>query len=101
MFSDSLTELFLSDMLKPNEKLKPFSQRPLSLLEKLSSGNAITRKKYLCYWYFESELLEAYVTYVAALNTMSHDTIDANKEKAVGAMYKLLCGSQEQEKVDT
>lgn len=98
--ADSLTELFVTSLLKRNEKLKSFHERPLSLLDELSSGNAITRKKYLCNWYFESELKEAFASFVIALNGVSHDTVEANKEKAVGAMYKLLHGTQEQEKVN-
>lgn len=85
--------------MKPNEKLKAFYERPLSLLKELSSGNDVTRKKYLTYWYFESELKEAYASYILALNVMSHDTVETNKEKTITAMYKLLCGNPEQEKV--
>lgn len=85
--------------MKPNVTLKTFRERPLSLLDKFSSGNVITRKKYLCHWHFEGDLKEAYASYIQALNAVSHDTIETNKEKAVGAMYKLLCGNPEQEKV--
>ncbi|KAJ8976913.1 hypothetical protein NQ317_014085 [Molorchus minor] len=95
---DTLRELFLTDLLLPNRKLKSFHQRPLSLLNKLSSGNAITRRKLLSIWYFEDQLKEIYTQFVLALNTVSHDTVDNNKEKAISAMYKLLAGNCEQEK---
>ncbi|XP_065161125.1 CCAAT/enhancer-binding protein zeta-like [Atheta coriaria] len=95
---ETLSELFLSDLLRPNEKLRSFYDRPLSQLSELSSGNAITRRKYLYHWYFEDQLKEAYNTFVQALNAASHDTVDSNKEKAVAAMSNLLSGNPEQEK---
>ncbi|GJQ67721.1 hypothetical protein Trydic_g16541 [Trypoxylus dichotomus] len=95
---DTLTELFLTCLLKPNLKLKPFHQRPLMQLAQISSGNARTRQKYLAYWYFEDQLKEIYAHFVLALNTAAHDTLDVNKEKAIGAMYRLLEGNPEQEK---
>ncbi|XP_022915981.2 CCAAT/enhancer-binding protein zeta [Onthophagus taurus] len=95
---ETLSELFLSDLLRPNNKLKPFYQRPIGLLNELSSGNAVTRRKYLAYWYFEDQLKETYTTFVLALNKVAQDTVDHNKEKAIAAMYKLLAGNPEQEK---
>ncbi|XP_064211688.1 CCAAT/enhancer-binding protein zeta [Tribolium castaneum] len=95
---DTLTELFLSDLLRPDQKLKAFHQRPLALLQELSSGNAITRRKLLSNWYFEDQLKELYTTFVLALNNVAHDVLDNNKEKAISSMYKLLAGNPEQEK---
>lgn len=100
-FLDTLTELFLSDLLIPHRKLKVFHQRPLALLNEMSSGNAVTRRKLLSSWYFEDQLKETYTTFVLALNAVAHDTVDSNKEKAISAMYKLLAGNPEQEKVNT
>lgn len=99
VFLDTLTELFLQDLLLPNRKLQAFHQKPLSLLNELSSGNAITRRKILSIWYFEDQLKELYNTYIDGLNTAAHDSIDSNKEKSIGAIYKLLAGNPEQEKV--
>lgn len=65
----------------------------------LSSGNAITRRKLLSLWYFEDQLKEIYTSFVLAVNTVSHDTVESNKEKAITAMYKLLAGNSEQEQV--
>lgn len=101
LIADTLTELFLSDILIPHRKLKAFHQRPLSLLNDMSSGNAVTRRKLLSLWYFEDQLKETYTSYVLALNTVAHDTVENNKEKAISAMYKLLAGNPEQEKVKT
>lgn len=66
----------------------------------MSSGNAVTRRKLLSTWYFEDQLKETYTSFVLALNSVAHDTVDKNKEKAISAMYKLLAGNSEQEKVD-
>lgn len=99
-FAETLTELFLSDLLRPDRKLKALHQRPLSLLNELSSGNATTRRKLLSYWYFEDQLKEIYTSFVLAINKIAHDTVDNNKEKAITAMYKLLAGNPEQEKVN-
>lgn len=96
---DTLTELFLSDLLIPEKKLKPFHDRPLSKLDELSSGNSGTRKKYLSVWYFEDQLKECYTQFVLALNKAAHDSVESNKEKAISCMYKLLAGNPEQEKV--
>ncbi|KAJ8957550.1 hypothetical protein NQ318_020589 [Aromia moschata] len=95
---DTLQELFLSDLLLPDKKLRAFHQRPLSEINELSSGNAVTRRKLLSVWYFEDQLKEVYTQFVLALNTVAHDTVESNKEKAVSAMYKLLAGNPEQEK---
>lgn len=94
---ETLTELFLSDLLVPDRKLKLFHQRPLGKLNDLSSGNTKTRNKYLCHWYFEDQLKEAYTNFVQALNTTAHDSVDANREKAITSMTNLLIGNAEQE----
>ena len=96
---ETLVELFLADLLKPDAKLKAFHQQPLTNINQLSSGNITTRKKYLSYWYFEDQLKELYTSFVLSLNNVAHDTVVTNKEKAIGAMYKLLAGNPEQEKV--
>lgn len=71
----------------------------MSALNELSSGNAVSRRKILSLWYFEDQLKEIYATFVLALNTVAHDTVDSNKDKAVTALYKLLIDNPEQEKV--
>lgn len=96
---ESLTELFLTDLLIPHRKLKAFHQRPLAALAGFASGDVGIRKKYLHMWYFEDQLKETYTSYVLALNKVAHDTVETNKEKAISAMYKLLAGNPEQEKV--
>jgi ribosome biogenesis protein MAK21 len=95
---DTLTELFLTDLLIPDKKLKAFHQRPLSILTDLSSGNIVTKKKLLSIWYFEDQLKELYTSFVLALNKVALDVLDSNKEKAISSMLKLLTGNPEQEK---
>ncbi|XP_044748436.1 CCAAT/enhancer-binding protein zeta [Coccinella septempunctata] len=95
---DALTDLFLEDLLLPNRKLQAFHQKPLTLLNNLSSGNAVSRRKILSVWYFEDQLKEIYDTYIEALNTAAHDSVDNNKEKAITGLFKLLSGNPEQEK---
>lgn len=94
----TLSELFLSDLLKPDQKLKLFYERPLSQLTQLTSGNIVTRKRRLILWYFEDQLKETYSNFVKALATAAHDSVDATKEKAINAMYVMLAGHPEQEK---
>lgn len=94
-----MTELFVTDLLIPHRKLKAFYQQPLDALNDVAAGDTGIRKKYLSMWYFEDQLKETYTSYVLALNKVAHDTVDSNKEKAISAMYKLLAGNSEQEKV--
>nr|CAD7430130.1 unnamed protein product [Timema monikensis] len=94
---DTLTELFLGDLLPPNRKLRVFEACPLSLLDKLSGGNVATRQARLVSWYYEDQLKQLYHTFVEALNLVARDTVDNNKEKAVSAMFKLLSGNPEKE----
>lgn len=95
---ENLNELFLKSLLREGAKLKRFSSRPLNDLQSLSSGNINTKKKLLTYYYFEDQLKEVFANYVQALNNLAHDSVDANKEKAVSAMFKLLLNNPEQEK---
>lgn len=94
-----MTELFLTDLLRPFKKLKRFEDHPLSLLFDLTSGNAMSRKKRLAAWVFEDQLKTLYSQFVNAIDLVSKDTVEANREKAVSAMYKLLAGNPEQEEV--
>jgi hypothetical protein len=97
--ADTLTELFLSDLLRPDRKLREFEKCPLALLDKYSSGNHVSRKSRLIHWYYEDQLKKLYYSFTVALNTAAQDSVERNKEKAITAMYKLLAGSPEQEAV--
>lgn len=98
MIIDNLRELFSSDLLHPESKLFNFEQQNFNLLnEKLFADNPLKRRQLLAHWYFEDQLKICYSQFVDALNTVAHDTLDANKEKAITNMYKLLAKNPEQE----
>lgn len=59
----------------------------------------MSRKKRLAAWVFEDQLKTLYLQFVSAIDLVSKDTVEANREKAVSAMYKLLAGNPEQEEV--
>ncbi|XP_060535231.1 CCAAT/enhancer-binding protein zeta [Cylas formicarius] len=96
---ETLTDLFLTYLLKPRECLKVFDKRPLSLLSDLCSGDGVKRRKMLALWYFEDQLKEIFHSFLKALNAAAQDTVEKNKEKALTAMFKLLVGNPEQEKI--
>ncbi|XP_064621873.1 CCAAT/enhancer-binding protein zeta-like [Lineus longissimus] len=96
---DTLKELFLSDLLPDNRKLKTFEQHPLSAVDELASGNKDSRDKRLLMWYVEDQLKEAYAKFVKALEGISHDTLPASKKKAMNVIFELLISKPEQEKV--
>ncbi|XP_046738852.1 CCAAT/enhancer-binding protein zeta [Diprion similis] len=98
MIIDTLQELFSSDLLHPDYKLFTFEQQNFILLsDKLFANNPIKRRQLLAHWYFEDQLKMCYSQFIDALNTVAHDTLDANKEKAITNMYKLLAKNAEQE----
>ncbi|XP_072934017.1 CCAAT/enhancer-binding protein zeta isoform X2 [Epargyreus clarus] len=96
---DALSELLISDLLIPDMKLRTFDQHPLGHIDEMTSGNKQARRNILKLWYFEDQLKELYGTYVEALNKFAHDTVEANKEKAVSAMSYLLMHHPEREKM--
>lgn len=96
---ETLTELFLSDLLRHGKTLKTFEQHPLSMLNDLTSGNALSRRHRLAYWIFEDHLKRLYVQFINAIDVVGKDTIESNREKAVTAMHKLLSGNMEQSTV--
>ncbi|XP_060808069.1 CCAAT/enhancer-binding protein zeta [Amyelois transitella] len=96
---DALSELLISDLLIPDVKLRTFDQHPLGHVDDMTSGNKQQRRNILKLWYYEDQLKELYGTYVEALNKFGHDSVDANKEKAVSAMSYLLMHHPEREKM--
>uniref|UniRef100_A0A1B6DE74 CCAAT/enhancer-binding protein zeta n=1 Tax=Clastoptera arizonana TaxID=38151 RepID=A0A1B6DE74_9HEMI len=93
---ETLTELFVSDLLKHEECLKTFDQHPLSLLNEITSGNGIARRNRLAHWMFEDHLKKLYLQFITSIDVVGKDTIESNREKAVTAMFKLLVGNVEQ-----
>ncbi|XP_072542967.1 CCAAT/enhancer-binding protein zeta [Salminus brasiliensis] len=98
MALDTLRELLLSDLLPENRKLRAFAQRPFDELEERASGNRDVRDRRLVFWYFEHRLKLLMAEFVVALNTLAHDSVLANKTKALTTAHELLCNQPEQEK---
>ncbi len=98
MALDTLRELLLSDLLPEHRKLRPFAQHPFDQLEEKASGNRDTRDRRLVLWYFEHQLKHHMAEFVAALDTVAHDTVAATKAKALATAHELLCNRPEQER---
>ncbi|XP_034383597.1 CCAAT/enhancer-binding protein zeta-like [Cyclopterus lumpus] len=98
MALDTLRELLLSDLLPEGRKLRPFAQHPFDLLEEKASGNRDSRDRRLVLWYFEHHLRHHVAEFVAALDTVAHDTVAATKAKALTTAHELLCSHPEQER---
>ncbi|KAJ8707967.1 hypothetical protein PYW08_010333 [Mythimna loreyi] len=96
---DALSELLISELLIPDVKLRTLEQHPLGHVDEMTSGNKQARRNVLKLWYYEDQLKELYGTYVEALNKFAHDSVEANKEKAVSAMSYLLMHHPEREKM--
>lgn len=100
MFTETLTELFISDLLRPGgKKLLKFNKQPLSRLSELCENDNSLRRKRLCYWLFEDKLKSLYEQFVKLLNEAGHDSVTSNREKSVAAMLRLLLENREQEEV--
>lgn len=98
-FAETVTELMISDLLRPTKKLRYFHKQPLSHLSDLSENDVKLRRKRLCYWLFEDRLKSLYEQFVKLLNTAAHDSVQNNREKAIASMMKLLQENREQEEV--
>ncbi|XP_061725077.1 LOW QUALITY PROTEIN: CCAAT/enhancer-binding protein zeta [Cydia pomonella] len=96
---DALSELLITDLLIPDVKLRTFEQHALGHVDEMTSGNKQARRNILKLWFYEDQLKELYGTYVEALNKFAHDSVDANKEKAVSSMSYLLMHHPEREKM--
>lgn len=98
MAVDTLRELLLSDLLPENRKLRTFAQHPFDQLEEKASGNRDARDRRLLLWFFEHRLKHLVAEFVAALDSVAHDTVPATKAKALSTAHELLCGRPEQER---
>ncbi|XP_046401294.1 CCAAT/enhancer-binding protein zeta [Ischnura elegans] len=98
---DTLTELFLEDLIPNNmEKLRPFSHRPLVLLDAMSNGKPSLRRKILISWLMEDEMKKVFSDFVAAVcEVAAKDSIEKNRIQAVSALHNLLIGTAEKEDV--
>ncbi|XP_041815058.1 CCAAT/enhancer-binding protein zeta [Chelmon rostratus] len=98
MALDTLRELLLSDLLPEHRKLRLFAQHPFDQLEEKASGNRDARDRRLVLWYFEHQLKHHVAEFVAALDTVAHDTVAATKAKALATAHEMLCNRPEQER---
>ncbi|XP_033504858.2 CCAAT/enhancer-binding protein zeta [Epinephelus lanceolatus] len=98
MALDTLRELLLSDLLPEHRKLRTFAQHPFDQLEEKASGNRDARDRRLILWYFEHHLKHHVAEFVAALDTVAHDTVAATKAKALATAHEMLCNRPEQER---
>uniref|UniRef100_A0A673KA72 CCAAT/enhancer-binding protein zeta n=1 Tax=Sinocyclocheilus rhinocerous TaxID=307959 RepID=A0A673KA72_9TELE len=99
MALDTLKELLLTDLLPKHRKLHTFSQHPFEQLEEKASGNRDARDRRLILWYFEHLLKLQVIDFVAALDELARDTVQATKMRSLTTVYELLCNQPEQEKV--
>ncbi|KAK1889536.1 CCAAT/enhancer-binding protein zeta [Dissostichus eleginoides] len=98
MALDTLRELLLSDLLPENRKLRSFAEHPFDQLEEKASGNKDARDRRLILWYFEHHLKHHVAEFVAALDSVAHDTVAATKAKALATAHEMLCSRPEQER---
>ncbi|XP_052442758.1 CCAAT/enhancer-binding protein zeta [Carassius gibelio] len=99
MALDTLKELLLTDLLPKHRKLHTFSQHPFDQLEEKASGNRDARDRRLILWYFEHLLKLQVADFVASLDELARDTVQATKMRSLATTYELLCNQPEQEKV--
>ncbi|CAB1340408.1 unnamed protein product [Coregonus sp. 'balchen'] len=98
MALDTLRELFMSDLLPVNRKLRTFAQHPFDKLEQKASGNKDARDRRLILWYFEHLLKHHVAEFVVALDDLAHDTVAATKAKSLATAHELLINRPEQER---
>ncbi|KAK5903106.1 hypothetical protein CgunFtcFv8_006915 [Champsocephalus gunnari] len=98
MALDTLRELLLSDLLPEHRKLRSFAEHPFDRLEEKASGNRDARDRRLILWYFEHHLKHHVAEFVAALDSVAHDTVAATKAKALATAHEMLCSRPEQER---
>ncbi|XP_070382583.1 CCAAT/enhancer-binding protein zeta isoform X2 [Dermacentor albipictus] len=90
---DALRDLFLSDLLVPDKKLKAFCQRPLASL----NGSGPVESRTLLLWHFEDLLKQRYATFLQSVETVSFDQVEKLKLRAVTCMFHMLTYHPEKE----
>ncbi|XP_071963136.1 CCAAT/enhancer-binding protein zeta-like [Antedon mediterranea] len=96
---ENLKELWMSELLIEDKKLKLFSQHPFDQLTAICGKSKEKRDKRLLMWYFEDAVKKRYSEFVKTLETLCQDTVQAVKTKALSTMKELLVGNPEQEQV--
>lgn len=97
MATDALQELFINNLLAEDRKLRYFNEQPLNDLDSLSENSPVLRKKFLILWIFEDKIKSLYKKFINNLNSVSHDTVEKTKLKAITIISNLLKDNPEQE----
>ncbi|GIY35064.1 hypothetical protein CEXT_378191 [Caerostris extrusa] len=92
-----LQDLFIGELLLEDRKLRLFSEQPLEQLDDLSKNVSSVKKQLQILWIFEERLKLIYKKFITNLVSVSHDTIEKTKIKAISVMSKLLMDNCEEE----
>lgn len=96
---ETLADLFIEDLLRPQRKLRSFDRQPSAILNEISGGCNKSRRLRLISWIYEDKLKELYTEFINAVNKVAKDTIAVYRIKAVSVMYRLLSSHPEQEQL--
>ncbi|CAL1289576.1 unnamed protein product [Larinioides sclopetarius] len=99
MAMDTLQDLFIGDLLLEDRKLRLFNEQPLEQVNEISQGVSAVKKQLQILWIFEERLKLLYKKFLSNLVSVSHDTIEKTKVKAVSVMAKLLMDNCEEEQL--
>ncbi|XP_040565499.1 CCAAT/enhancer-binding protein zeta [Lepeophtheirus salmonis] len=94
---DILTDLFISHLLVPGRKLKPFLKNPFRSIASCASPEK--RDRLILLWYFESQLKEYYSSYLIALKEVSMDQIEKTRIDGMSKTLSLLIANPEMENI--
>lgn len=99
MAIETLKELFISDLLPDDRKLKSFEQFPFANVGNNTHSNKDSQNRQLLLWYYEAQLKEKYLGFIQTLQVATHDTLLATKSVALNAIFNLLSSKPEQEQL--
>jgi ribosome biogenesis protein MAK21 len=99
--TNTLKELWVSELLPEHRKLKYLNQQPLDRLSTSSSTGSLTHQQstLLLLWFFEDQIKCRYVQFINTLQAATHDPSEEVREKMVGHVFDLLHQRPEQEKL--
>lgn len=99
MAIDTVRDLFIGDLLIPNQKLQSFEQLINSADQDfLVTNDNIYRRKFLIIAHVEDQIRSFYRRFLEQLVQCSHDTLDTLKMKSIRTLYDLFINNPEQEK---
>ena len=96
---DKLKELFITELLPSNRKLKPFAESVIDVPQEKPNAGTESRKRCikLILAYYEDQLRTSYRRFVESVEKLTHDSLVPTKNKAINVLYELLKESPEQE----